>query len=352
MSFTAYFFLTLIHHFKGERSISGIYHLLKGKKSAQTIQDSVLFNVQPFFQSLEVITRQDLNKMCNECEQSNLIQSVGDGHFRLTLSGLAYMNEAGEHFQLPSGLAYFHHSSTAKRFWKRLKLTVQTMSNLIRDEGRFLPVTNDKEPLEWTKRFLKKAKLDRQELAAQLLNELQNSLQTRPNIEADIFVLQLSGYKQTGLTLMQASELLNIDYYEAAVLMTSCLRAVSQEINDGKDNYPLLSRFLEKSDSKGLTASTHKTLTFIKKGLTIQQIAQYRRLKESTIEDHLVEIAMYMEDFDINTFVSREVYHRVKTVLEQQSIKRLKPIRDIAGSDISYFQIRLVMAKESVGKHD
>lgn len=47
----------------------------------------------------------------------------------------------------------------------------------------------------------------------------------------------------------------------------------------------------------GLTQSTRKTLFLIKEGHTIDRIADIRKLKAATIEDHIVEIAIHDPSF-------------------------------------------------------
>ncbi len=52
------------------------------------------------------------------------------------------------------------------------------------------------------------------------------------------------------------------------------------------------------------TISTKKTFEFLQKGWNAERIAEVRNLKKSTIEDHIVEIALLDKSFDISPFVS------------------------------------------------
>ncbi len=51
LTFLQTMILFCLQKINGERTIYSIYHLLKGKKSSQTIQDTHLFHLQPLFQT-------------------------------------------------------------------------------------------------------------------------------------------------------------------------------------------------------------------------------------------------------------------------------------------------------------
>ena len=51
LTFLQTIILFCLQKINGERTIYSIYHLLKGKKSSQTIQDTHLFHLQSLFQT-------------------------------------------------------------------------------------------------------------------------------------------------------------------------------------------------------------------------------------------------------------------------------------------------------------
>lgn len=55
-----------------------------------------------------------------------------------------------------------------------------------------------------------------------------------------------------------------------------------------------------------LTESTRKTWQMVKQGIPIQRIAEIRKLKTATIEDHIVEISLHEPAFMIDDYVSAE----------------------------------------------
>ncbi|MFC7391529.1 helix-turn-helix domain-containing protein [Scopulibacillus cellulosilyticus] len=348
MSFKRYIFLYLIDKIKGERSIYGIYHLLKGKRSSQTIQDSMLYSLQKLFQSMENITRKEIESAYEEYEREGLIVKSGQDSYILSENGRQCLTKYQYHYQLPDGLMGFQYAAQAKTFWKRLRVVIQSLSHLIHYEKAYLPVTNERDVLEWVKAFFKRLEYDRFELAAQCYSELEVLLSHRSDHEAFIFVQQLSGYKKVGLTIEQIALSVHLDKYETMLLFQACLQASVKEILDNRSKFSTLYLLIELNENTSLTSSANKTYFYIKKGFPLHKIAEHRRLSIGTIEDHIVEIAMNEPDFNVMNYIPHDDYVKVKKAIASLSTKRLRAIKERVGDGISYFQIRLVMVKEGV----
>lgn len=92
------------------------------------------------------------------------------------------------------------------------------------------------------------------------------------------------------------------------------------------------------------TQSNMITLQLYQQGLNVQDIAEMRGLKESTVYSHLSELIEMQQPVDINQFVLP-----VKKDLIIQAIKKigdqsLTPIKEYLGDNYSYNEIRLVRA--------
>ncbi|CAF1467254.1 unnamed protein product [Adineta steineri] len=92
-----------------------------------------------------------------------------------------------------------------------------------------------------------------------------------------------------------------------------------------------------KPDTKFLTYELYKS------GKTLKEIAAERNLTTQTIEGHL---AHFVEKrmIDINELVSREKFILIEPVLRSSEFTTLTPIKEQLGNDISYGEIKLVMA--------
>ncbi|KPD00884.1 hypothetical protein LR69_00966 [Geobacillus sp. BCO2] len=78
----------------------------------------------------------------------------------------------------------------------------------------------------------------------------------------------------------------------------------------------------------------------------MEAIAEIRRLKRSTIEDHIVEIAANVPGFSIAPFVDDEKAAAIRAAAQALRTRKLKEIREALDGKVSYFEIRLVLAKE------
>ncbi|MEK1830637.1 helix-turn-helix domain-containing protein [Priestia megaterium] len=81
------------------------------------------------------------------------------------------------------------------------------------------------------------------------------------------------------------------------------------------------------------------------KGKKLEEIAYIRRLKESTIEDHIAELALFVPSFSIDAYVSPKQQEKIISAFEGLRTNKLKVIKEEVKDDVTYFQIRLVLAK-------
>lgn len=84
------------------------------------------------------------------------------------------------------------------------------------------------------------------------------------------------------------------------------------------------------------------TLDMYREGLSIEEIAERRTLKASTIESHLAELLEAGEEIDIERLVPPSRYEVILNAFTQVGDGALKPIKEFLGDEYSYGEIRLV----------
>ncbi|HEY9582015.1 MAG TPA: helix-turn-helix domain-containing protein, partial [Savagea sp.] len=72
------------------------------------------------------------------------------------------------------------------------------------------------------------------------------------------------------------------------------------------------------------------------------QIAKKRRLKVSTIQDHVIEIAYTVEAFPYERFIEPALFEQIRQQLSNRKDQPLKELKE-QYSMLSYFQIRLIL---------
>lgn len=342
------FFQTVIMYnlskLQGERTIYAIFHLLQGKRSSQTIQDAHLYQLTPFFHSFAPITRAWLEKTIDQLIEEKLAEEIAESRVKLTAQGMRLLEMKLQETPFPRYLSGWKYHQVTDLFWERLTILVQVCSNLVYRQRGYVPVRNKRETLKWVKDYIRKQEEDRYILSRRLYNELVSALDN-PYSKPEYVVMRLTGAKEIGLTAIQAAEKAGIEPVHYHFEFLNGIHGMFKRMEDAPDHYPLLYGLLEQTPSESpLTHSSEKTFRLLEKGYSVEEIAAVRNLKDSTIEDHLVEIALSTKDFNINRYLSPDKQQRILAASGHSSAKKLKEIRERVG-DASYFEIRLVLAK-------
>ncbi|MEC2056755.1 helix-turn-helix domain-containing protein [Peribacillus psychrosaccharolyticus] len=336
--------------FDGERSIYAIYHMLKGKKSSQTIQDAHLFGLSPLFGTLPSILRKDLEQTITGFARKEYIKKhTREDRYQITESGNVHLLESFKHCPLPKDLNGIRFRDSTVPFWERLSLLIQTLSHIVHSENRFYPIQRNLQVQGWVKHFLAVNQKNRNELAECLLSELTGYLETREPLEQNIFVWRLTGNRRIGSTYPQLAGELKLDEGYIRYVFLGTLHGLIKASMEEPARYSILRgvvKDLHKESERQLTQSTKVTLDYVLKGMELEEIAGFRRLKLNTIEDHIVEIVLTDSSFPIDSYVSAEAQQRIAEAVKSCSTRQLTPIkRALEDDEISFFQIRLVLAK-------
>ncbi|RLQ92588.1 helix-turn-helix domain-containing protein [Planomicrobium sp. Y74] len=320
----------------GERTVSSPYHLLKGKKSGQTIQDIGYYKLHPYFGILPKLEKKVYDKAVQKLFDKGFI--IPDGQVvRMSEKSLAYQPTA------PS-VNGWKYRGNEQVFMARLSLIVQTLSHIHQNHRVFDPVVIADDVQQWVKSYLHRMDYRNEESCRNLKAEIAGSLsKAEVDDSAKKIVLQrLSGYKVGGLTWEQIAAIENKEVIDIRLQAIEALHTWMGIIET--EDYPLLKVLLDGLIQKSsLTETARRTESYFKNGRSLEEIAALRGLKTSTIEDHFVELAMNDPGFDILAFMGGALYSKIIAASRSQNTKRLRDIKEIV-PEASYFQIRLALA--------
>jgi uncharacterized protein YpbB len=328
--------LFCIDRFRGERSIAAIDHLLNGKKTAQTLQDSKWYNVSRLFGTVP-IDRSRLLHIARQLEANGWIYEVDEHVYRITSSG----KEELRYFVFPPHVDGWKYMNESSLFWKRFSLLIQTVTNVIY-RTPFEPVHRDERIQSFVKRWLFQHK-HMQALVRSLYEEMYGLLSRVEEKEANIFVWRLTTRDRIGWTNEQIAYAIKEEDVAVWLSFQNVLHFILGTIEKEKETFPLLYSLREQKQIP-LTTSAKKTWDLLKKGYGLEQIAQLRRLKKGTIEDHIVEIATYVPSFVTTPFLEENKRKRIIQQAYQLQTNKLRAIKE-ALPDVSYFEIRLALAR-------
>ena len=337
--------LYLITALKGQRTVYSPLHILNGKKSSQPIQDARLFQISNFFGVLPKLNRESWDRKITELTKKGYIREIGVNAYLCTEQGGHALSVWEKTYPPLTNLNGRLYQDEARSFWLRLQLLVQTSSCLLNRNHSFIPVSRNTEEQQIIKQLLKRNQLSSMELAKLLYKELEEILNNVGEKRADLIVLSFSGHQHAGLTIEQAARKLDIDAFYARFLFWDTVHYMLKACKES--SYLLLKQLVPLGNSveSALTASTAITLNMLQAGLSKEAVAAARNLKTNTIEDHIVEIASAVSDFPIKTYVSEQEQDQIKRAISSNETKQLRTIKMGLPPEVTYFQIRLVMAK-------
>nr|WP_263325871.1 helix-turn-helix domain-containing protein [Neobacillus sp. Marseille-Q6967] len=341
MNYIENIILYCLKQLNGERTIYSIFHLLNGKKSSQTIQDAHLFSLKRYFRILENLTRETFDEIITQLNENGWVDACGDQKYLLSESGDTYLKSN----LLPAHTNGWKYQQITTLVWERLSILVQVTSHLTHKESRYVPIQKSKEVHLWLKTSLQQLSVTREKLGKILYEELMDCLNEVEGINQNVLVFRLTGYQQIGLTSFQIAKKLKMGPIQYDLEFINILHFIIHTVENDKGRYPVLSQLLTNIEvPNALTLTSRKTWELLNQGLSIDQIAAVRHLKISTIEDHLVEFALHINEFSIDSYVDKNTQQKVINIARESNTRQLKVIRNSLKT-ASYFQIRLVLAK-------
>jgi len=347
----------------GERTPQSLYYILVGRKAHQTIQDVHHYRLHPYYRLFPGFLRERWQDFVTYFLQQGWLEREkadspsGRWTFRVTAQGERQRRAGWRRYRLAEWLMPLDGIACAERlelFWLRLHLLVQTISQLERGQPSFYPVVQRKQIQEWVKRLFTRPGLRRHVSGSQLYQELLAALTPHEVALQRLLVEQLSGADQVGCTLEQLAsrmdEPLPLLHIKLRYLLTRIVRQVQAE---GAQRFPLLSALaaVESGGDPRLSASAGETYRLLKQGLGIAEIARRRGLKQGTIEDHLVEIALHCPEWDPAPYLTEAQKQQILATSRRAGTKRLRVMKELLGEEYSYLQIRLALAQERGEEH-
>ncbi|MDY0405676.1 helix-turn-helix domain-containing protein [Virgibacillus sp. 179-BFC.A HS] len=318
------------------------------KKSIQTLQDAKLFQVGEMYGIYKSLNMQAFYQQLHQME--------ADGFVKNTLSDMKVIQiteqgrqwyQSWQHRDFIRLLHGIDYDRKERIFSLRLLLLIQTLTNSCMGYMSFIPVVDDEATANWVRNFYLQTKNRQSQVLAQIHNDLLLPLKKLPDEFAAMFVDRLTGYQSYGQSIPQLAEKYGLTYHDVKVLLTAITHFIIHQLHFRQEDFkvlPLLLKHPEKQHTT-LTNTANYTYQLYNQGYDLKEIARIRKLKINTIYDHIVEICLSDPTFPIDQFVKQHDQQLIQQAIAQTSPLKLKTIKDKIGDDISYFQIRLVLAK-------
>lgn len=100
--------------------------------------------------------------------------------------------------------------------------------------------------------------------------------------------------------------------------------------------------------SKHLLPTQLSTLALWERGKTIKEIASIRKLKETTIAEHLADLVYHHKIIDISSVVSVDKQRQIRESFSKYEDVSLRKIKEQLPEDFSYGEIKIVLAQKNL----
>ncbi|ENH97367.1 hypothetical protein J416_05113 [Gracilibacillus halophilus YIM-C55.5] len=337
-----YILLDSICKLRGERTVSNIYHLLTAKKSTQTIQDSYIYQLTNYFGIYKRLERKTFQKELRHLYDQGWIEVYQDKQVVLTTEGRSVLN-GFDHSQIYlNGMKYDNHALFTMQV---IQLLVQTCTHIQQHHDTFIPVVDDESVQQKVKEIFYYYQKDTNTILYHLYQELTRLFEQAPEPLGHLFTDQLTTPRHIGSSKIQLAreygqtvhdmhcQLMNLSHFLCFAIEKDSSVSFLKEIVPHERNMNL-----------PLTGSAQKTYKLWQKGHGLEMIASQRNLKISTIQDHMVEIAYVVKNFDYSPFLSDHQLQWIANQIDRLQTNKLKEIKESLDDHISYFQIKLVLA--------
>lgn len=331
---------------RDERTDQAIYHIFQGKKSIQTIQDTYLYQLEPYYRILPQLHNNYFTNTIQTLVHAELLES--SNRFENSYTVTAKGKEVVANVTLPPIIRYLQgkkYSIIGELFEKRLLLLFQVVSNRQMKHRMYIPVIDDFAIMDDIKQLLHRMSGHNQVIAKQLYTEMTHVFSDVEDPYPTMFIDRLTGYQHYGKSMQLLAREYDMEEVDFQVVWKAIVHFLIEQCVKEKVAYPILSRLIETNKDHTLTSSAKQTKTLLTQGFTLEQIAQKRRLKLNTIHDHIVEITLQDPLFPIDPFIHKR---QIKTILKRAyelNTYQLRTLKSSLGDEYSYFQIRLALAR-------
>ncbi|GCF92787.1 hypothetical protein NRIC_06780 [Enterococcus florum] len=285
-------FILSLFHTGHKLRISTLYHLLVGKRTSSVQLHGFFFQNLGYFGALPELTETQFYSVIQRLNKAGLILET-DGFGQLTTKGKNYLEE-GERPSLEwiNGLRFGRGRAAC---WQMTLLALQVVSHLSYHEKNYLPIESRPFYLNHVKNWLANSS---SALFRELIEELEHLLAKLPQEQSDFLANQFSGKDLDGRVPFQ---IIPEKWQDSPWRELYSKNAVDRFLSE-IPHQPNLFRLLKPLDQVNYNQSMLRTQDLFLAGNTFEQIMEKRKLKEGTINDHLIEWALLDEKFPFDRF--------------------------------------------------
>lgn len=326
-----YFILALFAHGYKVRPTT-LFQLLKGRRTVSVLIYGYLYDSLPYLGLFPEFAEAAFQQILHELTLENCLQTFPDGEVQITTAGTRLAQDTLTALQ-KYPLDNYRFGRIDREAWRLLLFSVQVVSELAYGNGQYLPLETTPLYTIPLKKWLYRSR-QQPNFIADYHQEWQFLLSKLSDQAAEQIVRQFSGHELLGETIQQIGE------QGSGLLEKSLQHQLFALIETHHDTCPELWQLLEPKLERSPNQSMLKTKRFLEQGLTLSEIVERRAVKVSTVQDHLLELAMTQADFPFQTLLEPSTSAYLTGLAPDYRTWRYRELRG-AFDELDYFTFRL-----------
>lgn len=323
------------------RRAKGLFNVLRGRRTVSTLFAGLTAGCLELLDSWHGVPLEDFMAATAVLEENGQLVSTATGCWQLTPAGEQRQAKLRQTLYLPQAFQAFQ-TTDVRRFMAVSQLALQVVSELVHHDRHYYPVTTDPGIQVQVKRWLRqqpKSELGGQVHAA--LTAFLTSLSV-PDLPT-VFVQGLTGYQEPGLTNEQLAEQLGRQPLETGLMRTDAICQWINWLQQHQTTDPLWNLLAPLKQSSAISKSAWQTYQAFVKTNQLATIAQTRRLKLSTVREHLLEVAIWLPQFPFESVLSSTLMQQLTTIFVNRPDIANWSFQDaqVAMPTLDFFEFRL-----------
>lgn len=338
----------VLHFFDQQqpRKATVLRQIFSNKRTGSTLYWGLRYHYLDYLNAVPRIKTDMFNQVINDLVHQGLLEDLPEGML-LTTQGQSVIKSSQTKY------SYASRPELNQRYdyqlWQAIMLLMIQVSSEYRYQNAnyYVATTNLKA------QFLIKKWLQRygfETLATETETQLEAFLDQCDADQANLFAAKLIGHAQNGMSDQQIATQLGIDTLEVEITWKDLCLQFADFIDQEELEIGKLAQIAELSGT--LTPTIRQTQTLFEQGKTVDQIIQIRRLRRSTIEEHLQIMAIFQPDFPYERVISTNDMETLDTFFEDhpnidqwkyKQIQQLDP-------EMSFLKFRLYAIMKTHGE--
>lgn len=285
---------------------SVLRQLLKGKTTSSSLYWGLVYGWLDVIKMDPDLVNEQFKQDIADLVQAGYLAANDDHTVYLTEQGRKYYQE-WRHVHWPLQRTKLFADYNIERWRVILRLLVQVCSEFSYANKNYIVVTNDIYAQNQVRRWFS-GQSNKQQAVRQFTQLLRVCLANCNPQEADVFANTLIGHQVNGLTNAQISQAENIDEDDITNIVINITNRCLQEWQ-GSVVQPLITAV---SAGGAVPIAAQRTYQEFMQGVPLAKIRQIYHLRQSTVEEHMLDNAIVLDDFPYCHWVSSELYEQLK----------------------------------------